>query len=106
MSIFGIAIKGFGMLGKGKKVSPTIKSVKPKPTKGESTKVWGQKLRGPFKKTTAEIEGNLNKILTSTNKLLQKVEGRPITKSGFSKGKDLKTKTKTKTKHYYPPKDF
>ena len=63
---------------------------KPKPTKGESTKVWGQKLRGPFKKTTAEIEGNLNKVLTSTNRLLQKVEGKPITKSGFSKGKDLK----------------
>ena len=104
MGIFGIAKKGFGMLGKGKKVSPTIKSVKPKPTKGESTKVWGQKLRGKFKKTTVEIEENLNKVLTSTNKLLQKVEGKPITKSGFSKGKDIKTKTKTK--HYYPPKDF
>ena len=72
------------------KVSDTIKSVKPTLTKGESTKVWGQKLRGKFKKTTAEIEGNLNKVLTSTNKLLQKVEGKPITKSGFSKGKDLK----------------
>ena len=69
---------------------PVIKSVKPKPTKGESIKVWGQKLRGPFKKTTAEIEETLNKVLTSTNKLLQKVEGKPITKSGFSKGKDIK----------------
>ena len=29
MSIFGIAKRGFGMLGKSKKVSPTIKSVKP-----------------------------------------------------------------------------
>ena len=96
MSIFGIAKKGFGMLGKGKKVSSTIKSVKPKPTKSESTKVWGQKLRGPFKKTTAEIEGNLNKILTSTNKLIQKVEGKPITKSGFSKGKDLPPSKKKK----------
>ena len=28
-TIFGIAKRGFGMLGKGKKVSPTIKSVKP-----------------------------------------------------------------------------
>ena len=63
---------------------------KPKLIKGESTKVWGQKLRGKFKRTTAEIEENLNKVLTSTNKLLQKVEGKPITKSGFSKGKDLK----------------
>ena len=85
-----VASKVWGaVMGKGK-VSPDIKSVKPKLTKGESTKVWGQKLRGPFKKTTAEIEENLNKVLTSTNKLIQKVEGKPITKSGFSKGKDLK----------------
>ena len=63
---------------------------KPKPTKGESTEVWGQKLRGPFKKTTAEIEGNLNKVLTSTNRLLQKVKGEKITESGISKGKDIK----------------
>ena len=63
---------------------------KPKLIKGESTKVWGQKLRGKFKRTTAEIEENLNKVLTKTNQLLQKVEGKPITKSGFSKGKDLK----------------
>ena len=67
-----------------------IKSVKPKLTKGDSTKVWGQKLRGKFKKTSAEIEENLNKVLTSTNKLIQKVEGKPITKSGISKGKDIK----------------
>ena len=67
-----------------------IDKFKPKPTKGESTKVWGQKLRGKFKKTTAEIEENLNKVLTSTNKLIQKVEGKPITKSGFSKAKDIK----------------
>ena len=67
-----------------------ITKFKPKLTKGESTKVWGQKLRGPFKRTTAEIEENLNKVLTSANKLIQKVEGKPITKSGFSKGKDIK----------------
>ena len=78
------------LLRKGKKVAGAIKSVAPKLTKGESTKVWGQKLRGKFKKTTAEIEGNLNKVLADTNKLIQKVEGKPITKSGFSKGKDLK----------------
>ena len=76
--------------------SKVIKSVAPKLTKGESTKVWGQKLRGPFKKTTAEIEETLNKVLTSTNKLIQKVEGKPITKSGFSKGKDLPPPKKKK----------
>ena len=79
----------------GKYVFSFIKP-KPKPGKSESTKVWGQKLRGSFKKTTAEIEENLNKVLTSTNKLLQKIEGRPITKSGFSKGKDLPPPKKKK----------
>ena len=66
-----------------------IKSVKPKLTKGESTKVWGQKLRGKFKKKLDESTEDIDKVLTSTNKLLQKVESKPITKSGFSKGKDL-----------------
>jgi len=67
-----------------------IKAVKPKPTKGESMKVFGQKLRGKFKKSLEKSSESLDEVLTSTNKLLQKVEGKPITKSGFSKGKDLK----------------
>ena len=69
---------------------PVIKSVKPKLTKGESTKVWGQKLRGKFKKKLEESGESIDKVITSTNKLIQKVEGKPITKSGFSKGKDIK----------------
>ena len=85
-----VASKVWGaVMGKGK-VSPDIKSVKPKLTKGESTKVWGQKLRGKFKKKLDESTEDIDKVLTSTNKLLQKVEGKPITKSGFSKGKDIK----------------
>jgi len=80
------AVKKFFTKGK---VSDTIKSVAPKLTKGESTKVWGQKLRGKFKKSTAEATEGIDKVVTSTNKLLQKVEGKPITKSGISKGKDL-----------------
>ena len=80
------SIKKRGTKGMG----AIIKSVKPKLTKGESTKVWGQKLRGKFKKTSAEIEENLNKILTQTKQLLQEVKGEKITKSGISKGKDIK----------------
>ena len=72
----------------GKYVFNTI-FPKPKPTKGESTKVWGQKLRGRFKKGLEESTEGLDKVLTSTNKLIQKVEGKPITKSGISKAKDL-----------------
>ena len=70
--------------------SKVIKSVAPKLTKGESTKVWGQKLRGKFKKKLDESTESIDKVLTKTNQLLQKVEGKPITKSGFSKGKDIK----------------
>ena len=73
----------------GKYVFNTI-FPKPKPTKGESTKVWGQKLRGRFKKGLEESTEGLDKVLASTNKLIQRVEGKPITKSGFSKGKDIK----------------
>ena len=78
------------LLTKGKKVAGAIKSVKPTLTKGESTKVWGHKLRGKFKKDLGKSTEGIDKVLTSTNKLLQKVEGKPITKSGFSKGKDIK----------------
>ena len=65
-----------------------ITKIKPKPTKGESTKVWGQKLRGNLNNATA-YEG-VEKVLKSTNRLLQKVKGEKVTKSGISKGKDLK----------------
>ena len=67
-----------------------IKSVAPKPTKGESLKVFGHKLKGKFKKELEESTEDIDKVLTSTNKLIQKVEGKPITKSGISKGKDIK----------------
>ena len=86
--------KGMGAiiktLSKSKKVSPTIKSVKPTLTKGESTKVWGHKLRGKFKKDLGKSTEGIDKVLTDTNKLVQKVKNEPITKSGFSKGKDIK----------------
>ena len=78
------------LLRKGKKVAGAIKSVKPTLTKGESTKVFYKKLRGKFKKDLGKSTEGIDKVLTSTNKLLQKVEGKPITKSGISKGKDIK----------------
>ena len=84
------------LLTKGKKVAGAIKSVKPTLTKGESTKVWGHKLRGKSKKVLEESTEGFDKVLTSTNKLIQKVEGKPITKSGFSKGKDLPPPKKKK----------
>ena len=78
------------LLMKGKKVAGAIKSVKPTLTKGESTKVWGHKLRGKFKKDLGKSTEGIDKVLTDTNKLVQKVKGEKITKSGFSKAKDIK----------------
>ena len=78
------------LLTKGKKVAGAIKSVAPKLTKGESTTVWGHKLRGKFKKDLNKSTEGIDKVLTSTNKLVQKVKNEPITKSGFSKAKDIK----------------
>ena len=40
--IFGIALRGLGMLGKGKKVSKTITSVKPNVPKTKSEKLKSQ----------------------------------------------------------------
>jgi len=81
------AVKKF--FNKGK-VSNTITSVTPKLTKGESTKVWGQKLRGKFKKKLETSVEDIDKILTKSGQLLQKVKGEKITKSGISKSKDIK----------------
>ena len=73
----------------GKYVFNTI-FPKPKPTKGESLKVWGHKLRGKFKKGLEESTESIDKVLTQSQKLLQKVKGEKITESGISKGKDIK----------------
>ena len=67
-----------------------IKKIAPKLTKGESIKVYGHKLRGKFKKELEKTTEGIDKVLTSTNKLLQKVKGEKITKSGISKAKDIK----------------
>ena len=40
--IFGVALRGLGMLGKGKKVSKTITSVKPNVPKTKSEKLKSQ----------------------------------------------------------------
>jgi len=77
------------LLRKGKKVAGAIKSVKPTLTKGESTKVYYKKLRGKFKKDLEKTTESIDKALTDTGQLLQRIKKVPITKSGHSKGKDL-----------------
>ena len=53
-------------------------------------KVFYKKLRGKFKKDLEQPGESIDKALTESRKLLQKVKGEKITKSGISKGKDIK----------------
>ena len=82
--------KLYNLIKGGKKVLETITKIKPTPTKGESTKVYYKKLRGKFKKDLEQPGESIDKALTESRKLLQKVKGEKITKSGISKGKDIK----------------
>ena len=82
--------KLYNLIKGGKKVYETITKVKPTPTKGESIKVWGHKLRGKFKKSLEKTTEGVDKVLKDTGQLLQKIKKEPITKSGVSKGKDIK----------------
>ena len=74
----------------GKKVLETITKIKPTPTKGEFTKVYYKKLWVKFKKDMENPNEILDKVLTQSQKLLQKVKGEKITESGISKGKNIK----------------
>ena len=90
MSIFGIAKKGFGMLGKSKKVSPTIKSVKPIANKDSAHKINLAKIPGRVQKIHAPLLESSNKTLAAYRQINQKFSGEKKTKSGISKGKDKK----------------
>ena len=61
MGIFGIAKKGFGMLGKSSKTSPTIKSVKPKANKDSAHKIELKKIH--YLKKQKILEKDLLKLL-------------------------------------------
>ena len=90
MSIFGIAKKGFGMLGKSKKVSPTIKSVKPIANKDSAHKINLAKIPGRVQKIHAPLLESQEKTLAAYRQVNQKLSGEKKTKSGISKGKDKK----------------
>ena len=80
----------------GKKVYETITKVKPTPTKTESAKVSTQKFKSSLKKFGTAITGGLSKTVKSLGQIEQKLSGKPVTKSGFSKGKDLPPPKKKK----------
>ena len=63
MGIFGIAKRGFGMLGRKGKVGKTITSVKPKSTATGKYKVRNLKRLGKAKRTLAETEAGAKKTI-------------------------------------------
>ena len=84
-------------VGKGK-VSPDIKSVKPSvgQTKLQKElsdiKKEGKKSIGKIKKAHVETMSAIDKARSSLRQNIQRLKGEPVTKSGISKGKDLRDK--------------
>ncbi len=96
MSVFGIALRGFGKALKKGKVSPTIKSVKPSVGKTKlqkdlsDIKKQGRKSVSKIKKDHMKNMAPLEKAHSNLRQSIQRLKGEPVTKSGFSKAKDLK----------------
>ena len=95
--IFGVALRGLGMLGKklAKKQKTTgtevIKSVKPNPsTKASKHKVELAKIPGQVKRKYGSLTRDIDKSARSFRQVTQKLRGEKVTKSGVSKGKDKK----------------
>lgn len=81
-----------------KKTSPTIKSVKPAVGKSKIKKAIDDvrstalKARGKMKKQSQDFDSSIRKVQTKIGQTSQKLKGEPVTKSGFTKGKDLREK--------------
>ena len=79
-----------------KKIAPTIKSVKPSIPKTEAAKKQAEhkikmsKIPGEVYRKFKKSNEQIDKALTSVRQDLQKMKGEKPTKSGFSKGKDIK----------------
>ena len=80
------------------KVSPTIKSVKPTFPKTKMSqalrdvKITALKTRGSIKKGSQDLDRDIQKVKSKIGQTMQKLKGEPVTKSGVSKGKDLREK--------------
>ena len=88
-----------GSLIKGKgKVSPDIKAVKPAVGQTKTQKELsnirkeGKKSIGKIKKDHVETMSTIDKARSSLRQNIQRLKGEPVTKSGISKGKDLRDK--------------
>ena len=86
----------FSFVKPGKQIYKTITSVKP--TVGKTTikkavddvKLSALKARGQIKKRSQDFDAEINKVKSKIGQTTQKIVGEPVTKSGISKGKDMK----------------
>jgi len=102
MSGYFSAFKTIGKVLKGNKskVLPTIKSVKPKVNQSkigkaiDDVKLTALQAKGRMKKQNQDFDGAIRKVQAKVGQTSQKLRGEPVTKSGFTKGKDLKVEKK------------
>ena len=77
------------------KVSPTIKSVKPTFPKTKMSqalrdvKITALKTRGSIKKSSQDLDRDIQKVKSKLGQSMQKLKGEPVTESGVSKGMNI-----------------
>ena len=88
----------FSFVKAGGKRFATIKSVKPAVGKSkikkaiDDVRLSALKARGQMKKQSQDFDAEINKVKSKLGQTMQKLKGEPVTKSGVSKGKDLREK--------------
>ena len=86
----------FSFVKPGKKVYKTITSVAPKVNKSkmakaiDDVKLTALQAKGRMKKQSQDFDGAIRKVQSKLGQTMQKLRNEPVTKSGVSKGKDLK----------------
>ena len=76
----------------------TIGAVKPNVGKSkikkaiDDVKITALKAKGQMKKQSQDFDGAIRKVQTKIGQTSQKLKGEPVTKSGFTKGKNLREK--------------
>ena len=94
LKAFDKALRGLGLLGKSKTVSglnhPVIDRLKLKANKDSAHKINLAKIPGRVQRIHAPMLESSDKTLAAYRQINQKFSGAKKTKSGISKGKDLK----------------
>jgi len=86
----------FSFVKAGKKTFDTIKSVKPALGKSklkkavDDVKLSSLKTKGKMKRSFQKMEEDIDPARIKLRQTTQKLIGEPVTKSGVSKGKDMK----------------